>query len=163
MKTRFKYKFKNYLYYVMAAAIVLSLTVIGVNMYRLIAGGFDSSKIFGYITTFLISILIIVLIASILISSYYEIDEKYLTLKWGILKNQIPVHSITKTVHNPDSNKLTIVYGAEENFMVISVVGINPIDIVDALRKINKKIIFESISDESNLKDKKDKDKNNKK
>ncbi len=152
---RFKYKFKNYVYVVMVAAILLALLTIAMTFYRLIKNGYDPSHLLGLITTLLISVLIIVLIVSMLISSYYEVNDKNFVLRWGILKNVIPIKEITKTVHNPETDKLTVYFGENDNFMIISVVKVNPLDIVDALRSKNKKIMFESISSEHDKTDKK--------
>lgn len=146
---RFKYKFKNYVYVLMVSAIVLALATIGMSVYRFIAFGYDPNKSLGVILSLLIAVFIIILIASILISSYYEVNQNDFILKWGILKNKIPVKEITRTIHNTDTNKLTVIYGKEDNFMVISVVDTNPLDIVDALRVHNKKIIYQSQSNES--------------
>lgn len=148
MKTKFKYGFKKYQYAVMAAVIVLSLAVIVLNVFRLVKYGYDPDKLLGQITSFIISVLIIVLISSILISSYYEVTEKSFVLRWGILKNEIPVKDITKIVHNLTKDKIAVYYGAEDNFMVVSAAKIPVLDIVDALRSKNKKILYQSLSDE---------------
>ncbi len=150
---RFKYKFKNYVYLLMAAALLLACLTIGMSVYRLIKTGYDPSHIIGLITTLLVSILIIVLIVSIFVSSYYEVNDLNFVLRWGILKNVIPVKEITKTLYDPDKDKLTVFFG-EDNFMIISVANVNTMDIVDALRSKNKKILFESQSSASDDTDK---------
>lgn len=149
MKTRFKYKFKKYAYMLMAAAILLAIAVIVINLLRIVKYGYDSSKLMSIIISCVLSVVIMVLVVSMLVSSFYEVSEKSFTLRWGILKNEIPVKEITKVLHNPDKNTLSVFYGENDNFMVISAIDVNVLDIVDAIRKYNKKVIYESISEEN--------------
>lgn len=142
---KFKYKYKPYIFVIMALSVILALATIGMTIYRLI-NGYDPSKIFNAVITTLISLFIIVLVTSMLISSYYAVDDKNFILRWGILKNVIPVKEITKLLYDSDKKKLTVYYGAEDNFMLVSLDKVDPIDIVDALRKRNAKILFESYS-----------------
>lgn len=142
---KFKYKYKPYIFVIMALSVILALATIGMTIYRLI-NGYDPSKIFNAVITTLISLFIIVLVTSMLISSYYAVDDKNFILRWGILKNVIPVKEITKLLYDSDKEKLTVYYGAEDNFMLVSLDKVDPIDIVDALRKRNAKILFESYS-----------------
>lgn len=142
---KFKYKYKPYIFVIMALSVILALATIGMTIYRLI-NGYDPSKIFNAVITTLISLFIIVLVTSMMISSYYAVDDKNFILRWGILKNVIPVKEITKLLYDSDKKKLTVYYGTEDNFMLVSLDKVNPIDIVDALRKRNAKILFESYS-----------------
>lgn len=142
---KFKYKYKPYIFVIMALSVILALATIGMTIYRLI-NGYDPSKIFNAVITTLISLFIILLVTSMMISSYYAVDDKNFILRWGILKNVIPVKEITKLLYDSDKKKLTVYYGAEDNYMLVSLDKVNPIDIVDALRKRNAKILFESYS-----------------
>ena len=86
-------------------------------------------------------------------SSYYSVDDRYFTLSWGVLKNRILISDITDAIYNAELKKLTVVF-SEGNFMVISVEGVDPLDVVDALRAKNKKIMFEYLSTDPGKKDK---------
>ncbi len=145
---KFKFKFKTYVYIIMSCALVLALATIAMTVFRLV-NGYDPTKLMSIIITTLISLFIVILLVSIMISSYYAVDDKNFILRWGILKNVIPIKEITKLSYDSDKDKLTVYFGAEENFMVISLDKVNPMDIVDALRKNNKKILFESYSSTS--------------
>lgn len=147
---KFKYGFKKYMYLLMAVAIVVSCLCIAINVYRFIsAGGKTNSGYFGFILTILVCLLIIVLVVSIMVSSYYEVTDKNFILKWGLLKNEIAIKDITKTEYNEDTKKLAVFYGEQDNFMVLQLNQINPLDIVDALREVKKDILFESFSSAS--------------
>ena len=151
---KFKFKFKKYIYFVIAAAIILSFACVGLNLYRLISGRVEGTN--GYIgigVTFVICALILVLTVSMAFSSYYSVDDRYFTLSWGVLKNRILISDITDAIYNAELKKLTVVF-SEGNFMVISVEGVDPLDVVDALRAKNKKIMFEYLSTDPSKKDK---------
>ena len=49
----------------------------------------------------------------------YEIDEKNLTLRFGIIKSQTPINTITAIEMDKDDNKLSIFVG--ENYSVVLV------------------------------------------
>lgn len=154
MKVKFKYKFKKYAIALMIVAVILALAVIVMNVFRFVKYGYDSSKLIGLIASIAVSVLILVLVIPMSVSSYYEISDKSFTLRWGILKNEIPIKDITKVIHNPDKDTLNVVFGEYENFMVISAAGVNVLDIVDALRKHNKKIVYECVSSDDDLQNK---------
>lgn len=146
---KFRFKFKIYVYVVMSCALVLALASVCMTVFKTI-NGYDASKLMSTIITTLISVFIIVLLVSIMVSSYYAVDDKNFVLRWGILKNVIPIKEITKLTYDSDKDKLTVYFGVNDNFMVISLDKVNPMDIVDALRQRNKKILFESFSSSDN-------------
>lgn len=150
MKTKFKYKFKKYVYVIMIVAILLALAVVAMQLVRFIKYGYDPSNLFSQIITVVLSLFIIILLFSVIFFSFYEVDEKNFTLRWGILKNEISIKEITKVIHSPEENKLTVFWGAQDNFMVISAFDVEVLDIVDCLRKYNKKILYESVSSQEN-------------
>lgn len=154
MKVKFKYKFNKYATALMVAAVILALAVIVMNVIRYVKYGYDSSKLVGLIASIAVSVLILVLVIPMSVSSYYEISDKSFTLRWGILKNEIAITDITKVIHNPDKDTLSVVFDEYENFMVISAAGVNVLDIVDALRKQNKKIVYECVSSDEETQNK---------
>ncbi len=144
---KFKYKFQKYVYFVLAGAILLAALCIILQTIRIVKGNIeDTYGYVGAVTTIAIGVLIIVLVTSIMLSSCYVINEKNLVLKWGLLKNEIPLEKITGTIYNSDTKKLIIEYN-EDNYMYINLSGVEPLDFVDALRKKNKKIAFQSVSE----------------
>lgn len=157
---KFKYIFKPFYYVLIGVALLVALATIVLTIFRFFKFGFDPSKSLGLIVTLIIVVLILVLLISMLINSCYIVNDKNFVLRWGILKNEIPIKEITRVIYNPDSDKLTIYFGPQDNFMVINIGKVNPMDLVDALLEKNKRISVEFIGNEQKEKeDKSNKDK----
>ena len=82
----------------------------------------------------------LVVLLSMLIRSRYEIDEKNLTLRFGIIKSQTPINTITAIEMDKDDNKLSIFVG--ENYSVVLVNKEWNESFVAALQEINPKIEY---------------------
>lgn len=148
---RFKFRFKTYIYVIIVIAAILAAVMLVLNAIKIFSGTVtDTNDIVSVITTLAISVIILVLLASMAVSSFYEVNDKSFVLRWGVLKNEIPIADITKTIYNTETKKLTVVFGKDDNYMVVSVAKIDPLDIVDALRAKNKNIAFESSSEPEN-------------
>ncbi len=151
---KFKYKYSKLMIAFLYAGLVLALACLIINVIRLInAEDRTSYNWASFISTILISIAFFVLALSMLINSYYKVDEKHLTLCWGFLKNQLEIKSISRMVLDSTNNKLFVYYN-EDNFFVINAKTIDATDLITEVRKFNKNVSFEFTSslDESNPK-----------
>jgi len=150
-----KYKF-SYSWYVLTLLFVgmaIAVTSVVLNVMRIINN--QSPTDYNYVsivTVVLVCVGYMILSVSMLVNSYYAIDDKYFTLRWGILKNQLEIKSMTRVVLDSGKRQLTIFYN-ENNYFVVKSATIPFPDLVAALREVNKKIIFD-FADGSEKKDK---------
>ena len=75
-----------------------------------------------------------------------------------MLVTRAKISAINTLVYNTTTRVLAIVFD-NDALMVISSVGNNALDIVDAIRQYNKGVIFQSTSSESSPKNKDDENK----
>ena len=137
----FKFRFTPLMLILAVAVILLCVAGIGLSAWRIVKQGIhgfnDALK-----SPLLIAICAfgIVVVAAMLIRSRYVIEEKTLTLQFGIIKNKFPIENFTSVLLDTDSKKLTV-YMGEEFF----VVNTNPEwnhDFVQALREVKSEIEF---------------------
>ena len=149
---KFPYKFKTYLLIILILAVVLSALGLGFNLYGIIAKTYDSpNALIGAILCVVISVFLLTLTVSMLCCSRYEVTKEHFILRWGVLVTKTNISTINTLVYNTTNRALAIVYD-NDNVMVISTLGKEALDLVDAIRNVNKNIVFQSISDESNKK-----------
>lgn len=141
---RFPYKFTILAKTLFTVGFILAGAVIAVNLLRFILT--SDKTAYNYITlalTLTIAIFAIALEISVLAASYFSVDEKNLTLKWGFLKNTIPTSEITKLVRMEKSSKLIVYYGSEDNFYVVFIDGKYFDGFMQELIKANKTVTVE--------------------
>lgn len=116
---KYPYKFTPLIKVLFILGIVLAVAVIVVNAIK-----FAKTEVvdtYSYITlinTVVVSVFALVLLFSILFNSKFILDDTLLTLRWGFIKNQYKIVSITKLVKLDASNKL-ILYYDDENYIVV--------------------------------------------
>ena len=106
---------------------------------------------------FLIPVILLVLLISLIFSSYYSIDEKTLKTSFGIIKSKYDVNDIQTVALDRTTNKLSV-FMKNESFFVIVVKEEWYQDFIDALLKVNPQIEY-TIRSKENDTDKDDKKK----
>ena len=121
---KFKYKFKKSMYALFIVMYILAVICFVWNFIRLIqsiSSGI-SLQINGYISVALCLALPIVIsffLTAMLISSYYQIGESKLTVKFGFLKDEYLLSDIDNVIKNVRIDKLVINFKDESSLTVI--------------------------------------------
>ncbi len=140
---KFPYKFTTLLKCAFVIGILLAISVIVLNIFK-----FAKSEIidtYSYITLFstvVIALFTIALIVSIMLFSRFIIDDTTLTIRWGFIKHQFKIVSITKLVKLDTSNKIILYYDSD-NFMYLYIDSKFFDDFSKELVSKNKDIIVE--------------------
>ena len=133
---------------------------LGINIYSVVTSNIGESAnmvypIIQYSLMFLIPVVLLVLLISLVLSSYYSIDEKTLKTSFGIIKSKYDIKEIQAIVLDRTNNKLTV-YMKNNVFFVIVVKEEWYEDFIDTLCKANPEIEYSIRSKENdNDKDKK--------
>lgn len=162
---RFKYKFSKLVTVLIYVSIALCFVGTGINIYSIATGDIKSAAnpvypIIQYVLMFLIPAVLLVLLISLLISSYYSVDEKYFKTSFGIIKSKYEISEIETVMLDRTTNKLTV-YFKNNSFIVVVVREEWYNEFIDALCSANKNIEFSIKSKESGGDDKNDNDKKN--
>lgn len=162
----FKYKFSRLVTVLIYVSIALCFVGVGINIFLIVTGDIKSAAnpaypIIQYTLMFLNPIALFVILISLLISSYYSIDEKYFRTSFGIIKSKYEIASIETVILDRTTNKLSV-YFKNNSFIVVVVKDEWYNEFVDALCKANRNISF-SIKSKENIGDKDDKDDKKKK
>jgi hypothetical protein len=109
--------------------------------------------IIQYVLYYFITITLFVILLSILINSYYQVDEKNFVTSFGLIKSKYPVDQIELCTLDRTTNKLTVTFLNSE-YIVIVVKQDWYNEFIEALLAANRKIEYSIISKEDE-KDKK--------
>ncbi len=116
---KFPYKFTTFLKCMFSLGILLAISVIVLNIFKFAKSEVvDSYSYITLICTVVVAIFTIVLILSIVFYSRFIIDDTTLTIRWGLIKHQFKIVSITKLVKLDASNKIILYYNSD-NFMYV--------------------------------------------
>ena len=124
-----------------ASAIMYSLTLFSSP---------DTASPYNYITLvviYLVSGAYLALTISMLLSSSYTVDDKYFTLNWGILKSRLEIKSMTRVILDDTRHTLTVFYN-DDNYFVVRSATIPFPELVQSLREVNDKIVFDFATDD---------------
>ena len=143
-----KYKFSYSLpvLLLLYAGMAIAAASIVLNILRIVNNSAPTT--YNYISLIVVGLVCVgymVLAVSMLVNSYYAVDGKYFILRWGILKNQLEIKSMTRVLLDSDKHQLTIFYN-EDNYFIVKSATIPFPDLVAALREVNKKIVFDFTS-----------------
>lgn len=149
----FKYKFSKLVITLIYAGIVLSVVGLGLNVFLIITDDVAASAnliypIIQYSLMFLIPVVLLVLLISLLCSSYYAIDEKTLKTSFGIIKSKYKIEDIKTILLDRATNKLSV-FMNNNSFFVIVVNEQWYEDFVTALCRANPCIEYSINSKES--------------
>ena len=144
---KFKFSYSAPVLALIIAGMAVAVISVILNVIRIL--NVSTPTTYNYVS--LISVVAVcavymVLAVSMLVNSYYAVDEKYFTLCWGILKNQIEIRSITRVLLNSEKHKLTIFFN-QDNYFEVKSKTISLPDLVSVLREGNDKIVIDFTSD----------------
>ncbi len=143
----FKYKFTKLIYALIGVILVLSVAGFAITLWQVIDFGIDTANptftVIRYILMFIVTIALIVILISLLISSYYAVDKKSKTIKtsFGFIKSSYDIKTIDTVMLDRTTNKLTVVF-EDEHFIVIVVKEEWYEDFVQAILDVNPKIEY---------------------
>lgn len=149
----FKYRFTKLIYTLIGVGIALCAVGFGVNLYTCITQGISSYAdpvypIIQYSVLFLVSVSLAVILISLLISSYYSVDDNYLKTSLGLIKSKYAINDIETIELDRKTNKLSV-YFNNGNYIVIVVKEEWYTDFVQAILNVNPKIEYSIISKDS--------------
>lgn len=159
----FKYKFTKLTISLIYIGIALCFVGLGINIYSIATANIGEVAnliypIIQYSLMFLIPIVLLVLLISLIFSSYYSIDDKTLKTSFGIIKSKYDINEITTVVLDRTTNKLSV-FLKNNSFFVIVVKEKWYEEFIDTLCKANPSIEYSIRSKENDEKDKDDKQK----
>ena len=152
---KFRYKFSKPITALIYISIALCFVGVGINIFLIITG--DVNPIIQYTLMFLIPAVLLIILVSLLISSYYSIEDKYFKTSFGIIKSKYEISDIETVILDRTTNKLSV-YFKNNSFIVVVVKDEWYNEFIDALCKANRNISF-SIKSKENSGDKDDKKK----
>ncbi len=159
---KFRYKFSKPITALIYISIALCFVGVGINIFLIITGDVKSAAnpvypIIQYTLMFLIPAVLLIILVSLLISSYYSIEDKYFKTSFGIIKSKYEISDIETVILDRTTNKLSV-YFKNNSFIVVVVKDEWYNEFIDALCKANRNISF-SIKSKENSGDKDDKKK----
>ena len=159
---KFRYKFSKPITALIYISIALCFVGVGINIFLIITGDVQSAAnpvypIIQYTLMFLIPAVLLIILVSLLISSYYSIEDKYFKTSFGIIKSKYEISDIETVILDRTTNKLSV-YFKNNSFIVVVVKDEWYNEFIDALCKANRNISF-SIKSKENSGDKDDKKK----
>ncbi len=147
---KFKYKYKPHIYAVFIIVYVLAAACFVWNLIRLVnslSSGI-ALDVYDYISVCLCLLLPIAFAAfetAALVSSYYSVTDKNLTVKFGFLADKYQISDVDSLVKNVKTDRLTIVFKDESELNVV----IDKKDFDDfsaEILKLNKSASYEQTS-----------------
>ena len=151
----FKYKFTKLIISLIYIGIALCFITIGINIYLITTSNISESAnmiypIIQYTLMFLIPAVLLVLLISLILSSYYSIDDNTLKTSFGIIKSKYDVKEIQTVLLDRNNNKLSV-YLKNNTYFVIVVKEEQYEDFVDSICKVNPLIEYSIRSKENNI------------
>lgn len=146
---KYKYNYSKLVLTLIILGIPLALACIVMNVFRLIKSYADLNA-YNYASVFVViavSIAYLVIAIALLIDSSYYVTDKHFVLKWGVLKNEIELKSITRIVYNTATDKLAIYYN-DDNFFMLNAKNVNYGELAEIIKEKNNRVVFEMISQE---------------
>lgn len=142
----FKYKFTRLTSVFIYVGLALCVIGLGLNIYSVITSDIASEaipiySIIRYVLLFFIPIVLLVILISLLFSSYYSVDEKTLKTSFGIIKSKYDINEIETVLLDRTTNKLSV-YFKNNSFIVIVVKEEWYSEFIDAICNANSEIEF---------------------
>ena len=124
MENNYKYKFSKIFYIIAIVGSILAVGCIIVNVVRvinLLSNGY-ALGFYEYVSLILaivLSVAFILFIITALIKSYYQITDKAVVLKWGIIKNTVDISDVKEIKFITNKNKLELTFEDESYFIIV--------------------------------------------
>ncbi len=120
----FKYKFTKPILLLIYAGIALCFIGLGLNTYFIATSNINEAAnivypIIQYTLLFLIPIILLIILISLVVSSYYSIDDKIFKTSFGIIKSKYDVKEIQSIVLDRSTNKLAVSTINGNCFMIV--------------------------------------------
>lgn len=158
----FKYRFTKLTILLIYSGIALCVAGVGINLYVVLTKNLSEAAnvvypIVQYSLTFLIPSVMLILLVSLIFSSYYSIDGKTLKISFGLIKSKYDVKEITTVMLDRTVDKLSV-YLSDNTVFAVVIKEECYRDFIDALCKTNPLIEYTINSKENDI-DKDDKKK----
>ncbi|MCD8286817.1 MAG: hypothetical protein LUD50_06310 [Clostridia bacterium] len=148
---KFKYKFNTVTYVLIGLCLALAVAALILNTYYIITEGIRSAQvivypILQYTLTYFVALAVLLLLISLLISSYYSVTSELFTTSFGIIKSKYKVQDIDMIVldkTNPKKKDRLSVYFNNETFITIVVKPEWFDAFTDALKEANPSIRYD--------------------
>lgn len=140
----FKFKYSKLITVAIYAGIVLAIAAFGVTLYNVLTADsvqLSVYRIIGYAVMFFISVLMLVILISLLLSSYYSVDSKTLKTSFGIIKSKFKLENIDSVTLDRTTNKLTVHF-VDNTFILVVVKPEWYEEFINELLKNNPKIEY---------------------
>ena len=145
---KYKFTFTYPILIIIALGFACALGGIALNTYYLLSNPDPITyNYISFISVAIVGVFYIVFAISILVNSYYSVDDKYFTICWGFLKNRLEIKTITRVALDSVKSQLAIFYN-EENYFIIKSKTIDFPELATLLRQKNKKIVFDFVQSE---------------
>lgn len=157
---KFKFRYSKLTVALIYIGLALSVAAFAMNTFYVITDGIKTAlnpfyPILRYSLMYFISVLLCVVLVSLLISSYYAVDKKYLKTCFGIVRSKYDVTKIETILIDRNTDKLSVFFD-NNSFITIAINEEWYDEFSDALLAANPKIEFSIASKDG---DKKDNDK----
>lgn len=151
----FKYKFSKLTTVFIYLGMVLCVVGLGVNTYFVATCDISSAAnpvypILQYSLMYLIPAVLIVILISLVVSSYYQITDKYLKSSFGVIKSKYDIENIDTIALDRNTNKLSVHF-KDDTFIVIVVKEEWYQEFTDALCAANPMIEYTINSKENDI------------
>lgn len=120
----YKFKFTKLTLVFIYLGLALAAAAFGVTLYNVISGSYKNSAnivypLIGYAAMFFVSVLLFIILVSLLISSYYSINDKILKTSFGIIKSKFPIENIESIILDRKTNKLSVNFKDKSFIMIV--------------------------------------------
>jgi hypothetical protein len=154
---KFKYKFTKLITALIYVGLALCVIGFAINLYLNISVGISSAAnpvypILQYVLMYFVTVVLFVLLLSILLSSYYAVDEKYFITSFGLIKSKYKISDVEIISLDRATNKLSVTF-SDNSFIVIVVKESWYNDFIEAIIAANPKIEYNIISKENKKED----------
>ena len=121
----FKYKFTRLIYALIAIGMVACAAGFGVNLWLCVSNGIPDTNnatftILRYAIMFIVTVVLFAILLSLLISSYYAVDNEHIKTKFGFLASKYEIKEVDSVILDRNTNKLTVTF-KNDSFIVIVV------------------------------------------
>ncbi|MCD8307210.1 MAG: hypothetical protein LUD51_03155 [Clostridia bacterium] len=148
---KFKYKFNTLTYVLIGLCLALAVAALILNTYFLCRDGISSAAnvvypILQYALTYFVALAVLLLLVSLLLSSYYSVTKDTFTTCFGIIKSKYKVQDIDMIVldkTNPKKKDRLAVYFNNDTYIVIVVKPEWFDAFTDALKEANPSIRYD--------------------
>ena len=121
---KYKYKFTPVLWVLFALGYVLSVACFAWNLVRLVTAlsnniELNAMNFASIVLCLALSALFAVFITSVILRSYYVVQNKKLIVRFGLTKDEFSVTDVDKIVKNVRTDKLTLSFKDESTYSVV--------------------------------------------